>query len=74
MGINLNGQSLNPGDEDIDGDMDHRVQADWCKRRVATGVLCYVRFPDRLKGEIYRVTVYPAKLHGSDYLSLRKQK
>ncbi|KAI3814008.1 hypothetical protein L1987_18747 [Smallanthus sonchifolius] len=59
-------------DGDIDSDVAHRVQAGWCRWKAATGVLCDRRFPPKLKGKFYRVSVRPAMLYGTDCWAIKK--
>ncbi|KAD4179745.1 hypothetical protein E3N88_28336 [Mikania micrantha] len=59
-------------DGDIDSDVAHRVQAGWKKWRAATTILCDKRFPEKLKGKFYRVTVRPAMMYGSDCWPIKK--
>ncbi|XP_076952370.1 uncharacterized protein LOC143626082 [Bidens hawaiensis] len=42
-------------DGKIDSDVAHHVQVGWCRWRVATRVICDMRFPAKLKGRFYRV-------------------
>ena len=48
---------------EIDGDVTHRIQANWLKWRAATGVLCDKKIPIRLKGKFYRYAIRPALLY-----------
>ncbi|KAM2151572.1 hypothetical protein ACFX1R_046006 [Malus domestica] len=38
---------------ELDGDLNHRIQAGWMKCKSASGVLCDRRRPLKLKGKIY---------------------
>lgn len=42
---------------EIDGDVIHRICAEWMRRRVASGVLCDKNKPPKLKGKFYKVVV-----------------
>ena len=59
-------------DEEIDGDVNHRIQASWLKWRAATAVLCDRKFPSKLKGKFYRVAIRPALLYGTDCWLVKK--
>ena len=37
-------------DGEIDGDVNHRIQASWFKLRKATKVICDRKVPDKVKG------------------------
>ncbi|OIT40319.1 exocyst complex component sec6 [Nicotiana attenuata] len=54
------------GDGEIDGDVTHRIGAGWWKWRLASGVLCDKKVPQKLKGKFYRVVVRPAMLYGAE--------
>ncbi|KAL5192364.1 Germin-like protein subfamily 3 member 4 [Glycine soja] len=41
-------------DGEIEGDVNHRIQAGWMKWRKASGVLCDAKVPVKLKGKFYR--------------------
>ena len=57
---------------ELDSDVAHRIQAGWCRWRVATGILCDKRFPARLKGKFYRVAVRPVMLYGTECWAIKK--
>ncbi|KAL5141668.1 hypothetical protein HKD37_09G024973 [Glycine soja] len=40
-------------DGEIEGDVNHRIQAEWMKWRKASGVLCDAKVPIKLKGKFY---------------------
>ena len=44
-------------DGEIDGDVNHRIKAEWSKWRSTTKVLCDRNMPMSLKGKFYRTTV-----------------
>ncbi|KAM1198496.1 hypothetical protein ACFX2G_010044 [Malus domestica] len=50
---------------ELDGDLNHRIQAGWMKCKSASGVLCDRRRPLKLKGKFYRTTIRPAMLYGT---------
>ena len=52
---------------DIDADVSHRIKAGWIKWRLASGILCDRRVPQKLKGKFYRTTIKPAMLYGAEY-------
>ncbi|XP_022020238.1 uncharacterized protein LOC110920331 [Helianthus annuus] len=56
----------------MDIDVSHRIQAGWCRWRVATGILCDRRFSAKLKEKFYRVAVRPAILCGTDCWAIKK--
>ena len=41
----------------FNGDVTHRIQAGWLKWQAAIDVLCDKKFPSRLKGKFYPVTI-----------------
>ena len=51
-------------DVEINGDVNHRIQADWLKWS-ATGVLYDCNIPLWLKGKFYRTAIRPALLYGT---------
>ena len=51
---------------EIDEDVTHRIQAGWLKWRATIGVLCDIKFPSRLKGKFYRVTIRPILLYKTE--------
>ncbi|KAM1827078.1 hypothetical protein ACFX13_026354 [Malus domestica] len=51
---------------ELDGDLNHRIQAGWMKWKSASGVLCDRRMPLKLKGKFYRTTIRPAMLYGTE--------
>jgi hypothetical protein len=53
-------------DGDIDEDLSHRIKASWLKWRQASGVLCDLRVPLKLKGKFYRTVIRPAMLYGAE--------
>nr|XP_016478590.1 PREDICTED: uncharacterized protein LOC107799961 [Nicotiana tabacum] len=53
-------------DGEIDGDVTHRIGAGWSKWRLASGVLCDKKVPQKLKGKFYRAVVRPAILYRAE--------
>ncbi|KAL5128533.1 Craniofacial development protein 2 [Glycine soja] len=60
-------------DGEIEGDMNHRIQAGWMKWRKASGVLCDAKVPIKLKGKFYRTAVRPAILYGTECWAVKSQ-
>ncbi|KAL5162026.1 hypothetical protein HKD37_07G019211 [Glycine soja] len=60
-------------DGEIEGDVNHRIQAGWMKWRKASGVLCDAKVPIKLKGKFYRTAVRPAILYGTEYWAVKSQ-
>ncbi|KAL6536543.1 hypothetical protein OROGR_013115 [Orobanche gracilis] len=59
-------------DEELDGDVTHRIKAGWLKWKSATGVLCDPDMPHRLKGEFYRTAIRPALLYGTECWAVKQ--
>ena len=59
-------------DGEIDGDVNHLIQASWIKWRAATAVLCDRKFQSRLKGKFYRADIRPAMLYGTECWPVKK--
>ncbi|XP_057535488.1 uncharacterized protein LOC130813662 [Amaranthus tricolor] len=57
-------------DEEIDRDVNHRIQAGWLKWRVATAVLCERKLPSKLKGKFYRAAIRFALLYGTEWIGV----
>ena len=53
-------------DGDIDEDVSHRIKTGWLKWRQASGVLCDMRLPQKLKGKFYRIAIRSAMLYGTE--------
>ena len=51
---------------EIDGNVNHRIKAEWLKWRNVTGVLCDRNMPMSLKGKFYRTAVRPFLLYGTE--------
>ncbi|KAM7490942.1 hypothetical protein LguiA_033863 [Lonicera macranthoides] len=60
-------------DGEIEGDVNHRIQAGWLKWRKASGVLCDKKVPLKLKGKFYRTAVRPAMLYGTECWAVKSQ-
>ncbi|KAH1263123.1 putative serine/threonine-protein kinase abkB [Glycine max] len=60
-------------DGEIDGDVNHRIQAGWMKWRKASGVLCDAKVPIKLKEKFYRTAVKPAILYGTECWAVKSQ-
>ncbi|KAM2387188.1 hypothetical protein ACFX1X_039558 [Malus domestica] len=58
---------------ELDGDLNHRIQAGWMKWKSASGVLCDRRMPLKLKGKFYRTTIRPAMLYGTECWAVKHQ-
>jgi hypothetical protein len=52
---------------DIDKDVSHRIKVIWLKWRQASGVLCDLRVPLKLKGKFYRTAIRSVMLYGVEY-------
>ncbi|KAH1262945.1 Phosphoinositide phospholipase C 6 [Glycine max] len=60
-------------DGEIEGDVNHRIQAGWMKWRKASGVLCDAKVPIKLKGKFYRTAVRSAILYGTECWAVKSQ-
>ncbi|RZB42155.1 Ganglioside-induced differentiation-associated protein 2 [Glycine soja] len=60
-------------DGEIEGDVNHRIQAGWMKWRKASGVLCDAKVPIKLNGKFYRTAVRPAILYGTECWAVKSQ-
>ncbi|KAH1224161.1 hypothetical protein GmHk_11G031444 [Glycine max] len=60
-------------DGEIEGDVNHRIQAGWMKWRKTSGVLCDAKVPIKLKGKFYRTAVRPAILYGTECWAVKSQ-
>ncbi|KAM1895076.1 hypothetical protein ACFX13_043897 [Malus domestica] len=58
---------------ELDGDLNHRIQAGWMKWKSASGVLCDRRMPLKLKGKFYRTAIRPAMLYGTECWAVKHQ-
>ena len=54
-------------DEEINSNVNHKIQAGWLKWRNAKGVLCDRNIPLWLKGKFYRTAIRLALLCGTEY-------
>ncbi|KAM2851653.1 hypothetical protein PS2_027746 [Malus domestica] len=59
--------------EKLDGDLNHRIQAGWMKRKSASSVLCDCRRLLKLKGKFYRTAIRPAMLYGTECWAVKHQ-
>ena len=60
-------------DCEVDGDVNNRIQAGWCKWRKASGVICDRMVQTKVKGELYRTAIRPALSYGSECWAIKKQ-
>ncbi|KAL5170138.1 LINE-1 retrotransposable element ORF2 protein [Glycine soja] len=60
-------------DGEIEGNVNHRIQAGWMKWRKTSGVLCDAKVPIKLKGKFYRTAVRPAILYGTECWAVKSQ-
>ncbi|KAM1790899.1 hypothetical protein ACFX12_034922 [Malus domestica] len=58
---------------ELDGDLNHRIQAGWMKWKSASSVLCDRRMPLKLKGKFYRMAIRPAMLYGTECWVVKHQ-
>ncbi|KAH1194138.1 Craniofacial development protein 2 [Glycine max] len=74
-----NGKAVGPDnipiedDGEIEGDVNHRIQAGWMKWRKTLGVLCDAKVPIKLKGKFYRTAVRPAILYVTECWAVKSQ-
>ncbi|CAN6716432.1 unnamed protein product [Malus baccata var. baccata] len=59
--------------EELDGDLNHRIQAGWMKWKSASGVLCDRRMPLKLKGKFYRTVIRLAMLYSTECWAVKYQ-
>ncbi|KAL6544202.1 hypothetical protein OROGR_010699 [Orobanche gracilis] len=59
-------------DGELDGDVAHRIKAEWLKWKSATKVLCDPDMPHRLKSKFYRMTIRPALLYGIESWAVKQ--
>ena len=60
-------------DGEMEGDVNHRIQAGWMKWRSASGVICDRKVPLKLKGKFYRTAIRPAMLYGTECWAIKSQ-
>nr|XP_009784068.1 PREDICTED: uncharacterized protein LOC104232539 [Nicotiana sylvestris] len=60
------------GNGEIDEDVAYRIGAGWMKRRLASGVLCDMNVPPRLKDKLYKAVVRQAMLYGAECWQVKK--
>ncbi|KAH1250173.1 Craniofacial development protein 2 [Glycine max] len=66
-------RDLDQDDGEIEGDVNHCIQAGWMKWRKASGVLCDAKVPLKLKGKFYRTAVRLAILYGTECWTVKSQ-
>ncbi|KAH0469003.1 hypothetical protein IEQ34_002235 [Dendrobium chrysotoxum] len=65
--------SIVQSDGEIDGDIINRIQVGWLKWRNASGLLCDIKVPVKLKGKFYKMVVRPAMLYGVECWPLKEK-
>ena len=65
--------SIIQNDSNIDGDVNHRIQADWMKWRRTSGVFCDRTIPLHLKGKFYRIAVRLTLLYDTECSAIKQQ-
>ena len=60
-------------DGEIDEDVSFRIRAGWVKWRLASGILCDRKVPQKLKGKFYRTAIRPAMLYGAECWPTKRQ-
>ncbi|KAM1152002.1 hypothetical protein FF1_034659 [Malus domestica] len=65
LGVTIRESILQKNGE-LDGDLNHRIQARWMKWKSASTVLCDRHMSLKLKGKFYRTTIRPTMLYGSE--------
>ena len=65
-------RSIIQKDCEVDGDVNSRIQAGWCKWRNASGVICDNKVQDKVKGKFYRTAIRPAMLYGSECWAIKR--
>ncbi|TQE12441.1 hypothetical protein C1H46_002094 [Malus baccata] len=58
---------------ELDGDLNHRIQARWMKWKNASSVLCDRRRPLKLKGKFYRTVIRLAMLYDIECWAVKHQ-
>ncbi|KAM3015773.1 hypothetical protein FF2_028310 [Malus domestica] len=58
---------------ELDGDLNHRIQAGWMKWKSASGVLCDRRRPLKFKEKFYRTAIRSAMLYGTECWAVKHQ-
>jgi len=59
-------------DEEINSDINHRIQTGWLKWRSATGVLCDRNILLWLKGKFYWTAIRPALLYYTECWAIKR--
>ena len=57
----------------INGDMNYKIQVRWMKWRRALGILCDRTISLHLKGKFYKTTVRPTLLYGTKCCAIKQQ-
>ncbi|KAM1519455.1 hypothetical protein ACFX1Z_022250 [Malus domestica] len=71
--FSANGGQNELGNIELDGDLNHRIQAGWIKWKSASGVLCDRCMPLKLKGKFYRTAIRLAMLYGTECWAVKHQ-
>ncbi|KAM1080085.1 hypothetical protein ACFX2B_014574 [Malus domestica] len=58
---------------ELNGDLNHRIQAGWMKWKSASGLSWDCRRPLKLKGKFYRTTIRPAMLYDTKCWAVKHQ-
>ncbi|KAH0458543.1 hypothetical protein IEQ34_013858 [Dendrobium chrysotoxum] len=65
--------SIVQSDGEIDVNISSRIQVGWLKWRNASGLLCDIKVPLKLKGKFYKMVVRPAMLYGAECWPLKEK-
>jgi hypothetical protein len=60
-------------DGEIEADVNHQIQVGWLKWKRASGLLCGMKVPLKLKGKFDRSAVKPAILYGTKCWAVKNQ-
>ena len=60
-------------DCEVDGNINNRIQAGWCKWIKASGIICDRMVQTKVKGEFYRTAIRPVLSYGSECWAIKKQ-
>ena len=60
-------------DGEIEGDVNHNIQARWSKWMSASGIICDKKVPLKLKDNFYRTVIKPAILYGTECWAVKSQ-
>ena len=64
-------RSIIENDEEIEDDVNHKIQAGWLKWRRESGILCDTKVPLKLKRKFYRNAVRPAMMYMAECWATR---